>query len=163
MRVDSSGEARIAAHHFSFVRTVAAISGVYDGLVGLTLLVAAGWLARPSAFRRRSRAIFSDLNGIFLLAIGIGYYWPYRDPIGARWYLWVMGAGSEGGAERFSSCSTTSFAHSPASFLLFAASDGTLAILTLAALVASGRYTGSPAAMTAMPAPAVETRSRQTR
>lgn len=137
MRVDSSGEARIAAHHFSFVRTVAAISGVYDGLVGLTLLVAAGWLARLFGVPPAQPAIFSDLNGIFLLAIGIGYYWPCRDPIGARWYLWIMGPALKGGGAILFVIDYL-VRHSPASFLLFAASDGTLAILTLAALVASG-------------------------
>ena len=78
--------------------------------------------------------IFSDLNGLFLLCVGIGYYWPYRDPVGARWYLWIMGVLlKSAGALTF--LLDYSFRHSPASFLLFAASDGTLALLTLAALL----------------------------
>ena len=77
--------------------------------------------------------IFSDLNGLFLIAVGIGYYFPYRDPIGARWYLWVMGPLLKGaGAVTF--LLDYFFRNSPASFLLFAASDGALALLSLIAL-----------------------------
>jgi hypothetical protein len=127
----------MAAHHSSFVRTIAAISGVYDAGVGLTLLVAAGWLAGAFGVPPAHPPIFSDLNAVFLLAIGIGYYWPWRDPVGARWYLWVMGPGLKGaGALLF--ITDYIVRHSPASFLLFAASDGTLAVLTLMALVSSG-------------------------
>ena len=120
-------------HHFSFVRTVAAISGAYDGIVGLVLLVAAGWFASMFGVAPAQPRIFSDLNGLFLLAVAAGYYWPCRDPAGARWYMWVMGVGLKGaGAAIF--LADYFFRHSPASFLLFAASDGALALLTLAAL-----------------------------
>jgi hypothetical protein len=118
---------------FSFVRAIAAISGVYDAAVGIFLLVAADQFATLFGVAPAQPRIFSDLNGLFLLAVGIGYFWPYRDPQGARWYLWVMGPGLKGaGALAF--LADYFVRHSPASFLLFAASDGTLAILTLAAL-----------------------------
>jgi hypothetical protein len=112
---------------------MAAISGVYDGAVGLVLLLAADWFAAMFGVAPAQPRIFSDLNAIFLLAVGAGYYWPYRDPIGARWYMWVMGPGLKGaGAIAF--LADYYFRGSPASFLLFAASDGALALLTLAAL-----------------------------
>ena len=118
---------------FSFVRAIAAVSGVYDAAVGIFLLVAADQLATLFGVQPAQPRIFSDLNGLFLLAVGIGYLWPYRDPRGARWYLWVMGPGLKGaGAVAF--LADYFVRRSPASFLLFAASDGTLAILTLAAL-----------------------------
>ena len=118
---------------FSFVRTIAAVSGLYDGLVGLFLLLAADRFASLFGVAPAQPPIFSDLNGLFLLAVGAGYYWPYRDPVGARWYLWVMGPGLKGaGAVAF--LADYFIRHSPASFLLFAASDGTLAVLTLLAL-----------------------------
>jgi hypothetical protein len=115
---------------------MAAVSGVYDAAVGLVLLLAADRFAALFGVAPAQPPIFSDLNGLFLLAVGIGYYFPYRDPAGARWYLWVMGPGLKGaGAMAF----LTDYAvrHSPASFLLFAASDGILAVLTLAALAGS--------------------------
>lgn len=121
------------AHRLSFVRAIAAISGVYDLAVGLVLVLAAGQFASLFGVPPAQPPIFSDLNGLFLIAVGVGYYWPYRDPIGARWYLWVMGPLLKGaGAAAF--LIDYAVRHSPASFLLFAASDGTLALLTLAAL-----------------------------
>ena len=118
---------------FSFVRLIAAVSGVYDVLVGLFLLLAVDRFAALFGVAPAQPPIFSDLNALFLLAVGAGYYWPYRDPSGARWYLWVMGPGLKGaGAVAF--LADYFIRHSPASFLLFAASDGTLAMLTLLAL-----------------------------
>lgn len=74
--------------------------------------------------------IFSDLNAIFLIAIGIGYALPWREPERYRGYLWVMGPLLKGaGAAAFLVDYATR--SSPASFLLFAASDGALALLTL--------------------------------
>jgi hypothetical protein len=115
-------------------RPIAAISGIYDAAIGLFLLIAADRFAALFGVAPAQPPIFSDLNGLFLLSVGIGYYWPYRDPIGARWYLWVMGVLLKtGGALAF--LLDYAFRHSPASFLLFAASDGTLALLTLIALI----------------------------
>ena len=121
---------------FSFARAIAAVSGAYDAIVGVFLLLAADRFAALFGVAPAQPPIFADLNGLFLIAVGIGYYWPYRDPVGARWYLWVMGPGLKGaGAVAF--LADYVFRHSPASFLLFAASDGTLAVLTLAALAGS--------------------------
>ena len=120
----------------SFVRVMAAVSGFYDGLVGLFLLLAADRFASLFGVAPAQPPIFADLNAIFLLAVGAGYYWPYRDPAGARWYLWVMGPGLKG-AGTVAFLADYFVRHSPASFLLFAASDGTLAVLTLLALLRS--------------------------
>ena len=123
-------------------RPIAAISGIYDAAVGLFLLIAADRFAALFGVAPAQPPIFSDLNGLFLLCVGAGYYWPYRDPQGARWYLWVMGPGLKGaGAVAF--LADYVCRHSPMSFLLFAASDGTLAVLTLAALAGS-RTTPAP-------------------
>jgi hypothetical protein len=136
---DGSGGAPMtkSTHRLSFVRTVAAISAVYDGGVGLFLIIAADRFASLFGVAPAQPPIFSDLNGLFLVCVGVGYVFPYRDPVGARWYLWVMGPGLKGaGAATF--LLDYCFRHSPASFLLFAASDGLLAALTLAALIGTG-------------------------
>ena len=80
--------------------------------------------------------IHAKLNAIFLICIGIGYALPYRDPERYRAYLWIMGPLLKGaGAAAFL---IDYFVNaSPRSFLLFAASDGVLALWALAALMSS--------------------------
>jgi len=117
-------------------RTIAAISIVYDGLVGITMLAARPLLARVFDVPLPTPPIHADLNGIFLLAVAGGYAIPYRQPdsAGGRAYLWVMGPALKGaGAAVF--LLDYFVRHSPGSFLLFAVSDGTLALLTLWALI----------------------------
>lgn len=113
---------------------IAALSGLYDGVVGAFLLLAADRLASLFGVAPASPQVFSDLNGLFLLAVGAGYYLPWRDPVRYRGYLWVMGPLLKGaGALLFVAHYT--LGDSPASFLLFAFTDGALALLTLWALV----------------------------
>ena len=113
--------------------TVAGISGLYDFLVGAFLLFARGTLASLFGVPPASPPIFSDLNALFLMAIGIGYYFPWREPDRYRGYMWVMGPLLKGsGAALF--LLDYFFRGSPRSFLLFAASDGALPLLTLVAL-----------------------------
>jgi hypothetical protein len=119
-------------------RTIAAVSGIYDASVGVMMLAGRPLLAQLFAVSLPSPPIHADLNGIFLLSIACGYLIPYRDPksFGGRAYLWVMGPVLKGaGAAAF--LLDYSVRHSPRSFLLFALSDGALALLTLAALVTS--------------------------
>lgn len=115
---------------------IAGISGLYDGVVGALLLCVPGWLAGAFGVPPASPRIFSDLNGLFLLAVGVGYYLPWRDPTRYRGYLWVMGPFLKGaGALIF--LADYFLRGSPRSFLLFAASDALLAAITLYALMAS--------------------------
>ena len=115
------------------LRAVAAFSGLYDFLVGAFLLTASGRMAALFGVPPANPPIFSDLNAIFLMAVGIGYALPCRDPERYRGYLWVMGPLLKGaGATAF--VLDYFLRGSPASFLLFAASDGALAVLTLLAL-----------------------------
>jgi hypothetical protein len=113
--------------------TVAAISGLYDFIVGAFLLLAPGALASLFGVPPANPRIFSDLNALFLLAVGAGYYFPWRDPARYRGYMWVMGPLLKGGGALLFLVDYL-FRGSPASFLLFAASDGALALLTLWAL-----------------------------
>ena len=80
--------------------------------------------------------IHADLNGIFLLAVAAGYLIPFRDPDRGRGYLWVMGPLLKGGGA-LAFVLDYIVRHSPRSFLLFAASDGTLALITLWALLST--------------------------
>jgi len=117
-----------------FLRSIAAVSGIYDTAVGLFLLLAADRMATLFGVAPARPPIFSDLNALFLIAVGIGYYWPWRDPGRARWYLWVMGPGLKGAGAAAFLLDYFVRRQSPASFLVFAGSDGTLAVLTLVAL-----------------------------
>jgi asparagine N-glycosylation enzyme membrane subunit Stt3 len=99
-------------------------------LIGRSLLVSLFNVPPPTP------PIHADLNGVFLLAVAAGYLIPYRESqsTGGRLYMWVMGPLLKGaGALTF--ILDFAFRHSPASFLLFAASDGTLALITLWALL----------------------------
>lgn len=132
----AAGIQQSAIGRVTLLRSVALLSLVYDGAVGAVLLLIPDLMARWFGVPPASPRIFSDLNGLFLLAVAAGYYLPWRDPVAGRWYLWVMGPGLKGaGAIAFILDFT--LRHSPRSFLLFAASDGTLAVLTLVALAAS--------------------------
>ena len=127
------------------LQIVAAVSGCYDALVGVVMLAGRPLLSQLFAVPLPAPPIHADLNGLFLLAVAAGYVIPYRAPesSGGRTYLWVMGPLLKGGgAAAF--LLDYAFRHSPASFLLFAASDGTLALIALWALV-SAASTNTPA------------------
>lgn len=116
------------------VRAVALISLVYDVAVGLALLLAAPTVASLFRIPVPTPAVLADTNGLFLITVGVGYLLPLRDPVKWRAYLWLMGPFLKGaGALVF--LRDALFRSSPASFLLFAACDGTLAVLTLIALL----------------------------
>ena len=118
----------------AMVSRIALISGLYDIVVGAFLLLAPGTLASLFGVPPAQPPIFATLNGLFLVTIGVGYYFPWRDPSRHRGYMWVMGPVLKGaGAAAF--VLDYLLRHSPSSFLLFALSDGTLALLTLWALL----------------------------
>ena len=113
---------------------VAGVSLVYDLATGLLLLVATGSLASLFGAPLPDPVLFTKLTGLFLVAVGLGYIQPLRDPDAHRPYMWVFGvllkaAGSAAFVIDY-------FANaSPTSFLLFAATDGLLALATLQALL----------------------------
>lgn len=111
------------------LRTLALVSGLYDLLLAIPLLVAAAAMARAFGAPAPQPLINAQLNGVFTLSLAAGYFWAAADVEARRGYLWVAGVLAKGlGAALFL------FDHyargSPASFLLFAASDGALALLT---------------------------------
>ena len=116
-------------------RAIAAASGIYDALIGVLMLAGRPLMAQIFSVALPQPPIHADLNGVFLLSVAAGYLIPYREPNSSagRVYLWVMGPALKGaGAVTF--LIDYFVRHSPASFLLFALSDGTMALLTLWAL-----------------------------
>jgi hypothetical protein len=116
------------------LRTLALVSGVYDLSLGVPMLVAAPQVARLFGAPAPVPVVNAWLNGVFALALAGGYFWAARDVEARRGYLWTAGVLAKGlGALVFA---LDHFANgSPPAFLLFAATDGTLALLTLALLV----------------------------
>jgi len=121
------------------LQVVAAVSLAYDALVGVMMLAGRPLLAQIFSVPLPVPPIHADLNGIFLLAVAAGYLIPYREPdsTGGRLYMWVMGPLLKGGGALVFILDYV-LRHSPASFLLFAVSDGAMAALTLWALTSSG-------------------------
>ena len=118
------------------LQIVAVASLLYDGIVGVMMIAGRPIFASLFDVPLPVPPIHADLNGLFLLAVAVGYLIPYRYPqtAGGRMYLWVMGPLLKfGGALAFVLDYVTR--HSPKSFLLFAVSDGTLALITLWALL----------------------------
>ncbi len=115
------------------LRTLALLSGIYDLLLGLPLLLAAPHVARLFGAPAPVPIVNAWLNGVFTLALALGYFWAAADAEARRGYLWVAGVFAKG-----LGCLVFVLDHllngSPAAFLLFALSDGTLALLTLALL-----------------------------
>jgi hypothetical protein len=112
------------------LRTLALVSGVYDILLAVPMLLAAPQVAAMMGAPPPVPLINAQLNGVFTLSLAAGYFWAARDVGARRGYLWVAGVLAKGlGAALFV---LDHFQHgSPASFLLFAVTDGTLAVLTL--------------------------------
>jgi hypothetical protein len=119
---------------------VAAVSGLYDISLGLALLVGRGLLQAAFGLPPPAPPIHADLNGLFLLAVGVGYLLPYRRPDRYRGYLWVMGPLLKGAGSLLFLADHV-LRGSPDAFLLFALTDGALALWTLWALTRASAKT----------------------
>jgi hypothetical protein len=120
------------------LRTLALLSGVYDLLLGLPMLLAAPQVAQLFGAPEPVPVVNAWLNGVFALALAWGYFWAAGDVSARRGYLWTAGVFAKGlGALVFVLDHLLN--GSPPAFLLFAATDGTLAGLTLWLLVRPGR------------------------
>lgn len=116
------------------LRTLALVSAVYDLLLALPMLLAAPAVARAFGAPAPVPLVNAQLNGVFTLALAVGYLWAAGDPSPRRGYFWVAGVLAKGlGAVLFVLDHLTQ--GSPPAFLLFAASDGALAVLTLVLLL----------------------------
>ena len=82
------------------LKTVSAVSGLYDVVVGAVLLLGTSWMAATFGVDPPVPVIHAKLNAIFLICIGIGYALPWQDPVRYRAYLWVMGPLLKGAGDR---------------------------------------------------------------
>jgi hypothetical protein len=115
------------------LKTVAMVSGLYDLALAVPMLVAPVAVARLFGAPAPVPVLNAELNGVFTLALAVGYFWAAREPGARRGFLWVAGVLAKGlGAALF--VADHWLRGSPVSFLLFAATDGTLALVTLAVL-----------------------------
>ena len=130
---DASNGPALRIRHFA-LRAVALLSGAYDFVAGAALLLARPLVSRLFDIPLPHPPIYGELNAIFLMAVGLGYAMPFRDPEGGRAYLWVMGPFLKG-AGAVALLLAYLVRHAPRSLLLFAAGDGALALLTLWALL----------------------------
>jgi hypothetical protein len=116
------------------LRRLALVSGVYDGLLAVPMLFFPVVVARAFGAPDPVPVLNAQLNGAFTLVLAVGYFWAAREVGDRLGFLWCAGVLAKGlGAALFV---VDHFQRgSPMSFLLFAGSDGSLALLTLVMLV----------------------------
>lgn len=115
------------------LRSIAAISLLYDLSIGASLFFLRPQLQAWFGLPPPQPPIHVDLNAIFVSFVGLGYLLPLRDPVRYRDYLWIFGVALKlAGAIAF--VGDYLYRGSPASLLLFAVSDALVAGLTFAAL-----------------------------
>ena len=133
------------------LRALALVSAVYDLLLAVPLLVAPVAVARLFGAPEPQPVINAQLNGMFTLTLAAGYFWAAGDAEARRGYLWVAGVLAKGlGATLFILDHVLN--GSPRAFLLFATTDGTLALLTLALLLRHPQRAADFASGTGAPA-----------
>ena len=120
----------------SRLRGLAIVSGFYDLALALPMLLAPVQTALLFGAPAPVPVVNAQLNGVFTLSLAAGYFWAARDPLSRRGYLWVAGVLAKGlGVALF--LVDHFYRGSPASFLLFAVSDGSLALVSLWLLLRS--------------------------
>lgn len=112
------------------LRALCLVSGGYDLALAAAMLLAPLRTAELFGAPPPVPVLNAQLNGVFALSLAAGYFWAARAPGARRGFLWAAGVLAKLlGAALFV---TDHFLRdSPASFLLFAASDGTLGLVTL--------------------------------
>ena len=120
------------------LRALGYVSGAYDLALALPMLFAPEATAALFGAPPPVPVLNAQLNGVFTLTLAAGYFWAVRAPLDRAGYFWVAGVLAKLlGAALF--VADHFLRGSPASFLLFAATDGTLGLVTLALLLAARR------------------------
>lgn len=118
---------------FPSLRALAWIGGVYDLALSLPMLLAPELTARLFGAPQPVPVLNAQLNGLFTMTLALGYFWCALDVEARRGYLWVAGVFVKlVGAALF--IGDHFLRGSPTSFLLFAATDGSIGLVTLYAL-----------------------------
>lgn len=116
------------------LKTLAWVSAVYDLLLALPMLFCATAMAELFGAPAPVPVVNAQLNGVFTFSLAAGYVWAAGAPAQRRGYFWIAGVLAKAmGALLF--VADHFLRGSPSSFLLFAATDGSLALLTLALLL----------------------------
>jgi hypothetical protein len=124
------------------LRALALVSGVYDLALAVPMLFFAPAVAAAMGAPPPVPLLNAQLNGVFTLSLAVGYFWAAADVEARRGYLWIAGVLAKGlGAALF--VADHVLHASPASFLLFVATDGTLAVVTLVLLLRRPRPAGA--------------------
>lgn len=124
------------------LRTLAIVSAVYDLLLAVSMLFAAPLVARLMGAPAPVPLLNAQLNGLFTLSLGVGYFWALRDAPTLRGYLWIFNVLAKGlGAVLILIDHFTQ--GSPATFLALVVTDGTLALATLWLLKRDGSGAGA--------------------
>jgi hypothetical protein len=121
---------------FLSLRVLAWTGGIYDLALSIPMLLAPETTARIFGAPPPVPVLNAQLNGLFTLTLALGYFWCALDVKARRGYLWIAGVFVKVvGASLF--IADHFLRGSPTSFLLFAATDGTLGLLTLVALLST--------------------------
>ena len=128
---------------FPSLRALALLGGAYDLALSLPLLFAPELTARLFGAPPPVPVLNAQLNGLFALTLALGYFWCAREVEARRGYLWVAGVFVKIlGAGLF--IGDHFLRGSPSSYLLFAATDGSIGLLTLAALLRVSKPSSAP-------------------
>ena len=129
---------------FPSLRALAVLGGVYDLALAVPMLLVPELTASLFGAPPPVPVLNAQLNGLFTLTLALGYFWCAQDVGARRGYLWIAGAFVKIlGAGLF--IGDHFLRSSPASFLLFAATDGSIGLVTLAALLRVSKPSSAPA------------------
>jgi hypothetical protein len=116
------------------LRALCWFSGGYDLVLAVGMLFAAPQVAAFMGAPPPQPLVNAQLNGLFTLCLGVGYFWAAADLTHRSGYVWVAGVLAKGlGAALFVLDHFTQ--GSPTSFLLFAFTDGVQALVSAVLLL----------------------------
>jgi hypothetical protein len=125
---------------FLSLRALAVIGGVYDLALAVPMIFAPELTAQMFGAPAPVPVVNAQLNGLFTFTLALGYFWAAQDVDARRGYLWIAGVFVKlAGAALF--IGDHFLRGSPSTFLLFAATDGSIALVTLAALLSTRNAT----------------------